>query len=71
LTILPEDNPIRNYLKAEVEFAIMLSTPEHPVMYPLAGCNSEAANEVITIKLGEIENLFQHLDAKFIMNLDL
>ena len=40
LTILPEDNSIRNYILAEAEFAIMLSTPECPVLYPLAPTNS-------------------------------
>jgi hypothetical protein len=40
LTILPQDNSIRNYIMAEAEFAIMLSTPEYPVLYPLSAANS-------------------------------
>jgi len=36
---------------AEAEFAIMLSTPEHPVLYPLAATNSDASNEFVTIRL--------------------
>lgn len=36
MTILPEDNSIRKYIEAETQFAVMLSSPEFPVQYPLA-----------------------------------
>lgn len=35
ITMLPPENSIRNYIEAETEFAVMLSTPDHPVEYPL------------------------------------
>jgi|JI9StandDraft_1071089.scaffolds.fasta_scaffold1101852_1 hypothetical protein len=36
MTILPEDNSIRKYIEAETEFAVLLSSPDFPVEYPLA-----------------------------------
>jgi hypothetical protein len=34
--LLPVDNTIREYIQSELEFALLLSTPNEPVTYPFA-----------------------------------
>jgi hypothetical protein len=70
VTILPEHNSIRKYIEAETAFAVMLSSPEHPVEYPLA-ISDEDSSSLSTIRLSEIEGLFGRLSVDFIMNLNL
>ena len=33
--LLPPDNPMREYILSELEFAVLLSTPNEPVNYPI------------------------------------
>ena len=70
VTILPEDNSIRKYIEAETAFAVMLSSPEHPVEYPLA-ISDDDANTLSTIRLENIKDMFKLLKVDFIMELDL
>ncbi len=69
VTILHQDSSIRKYIQAETQFAVMLSSPDNPVQYPLAV--SEQNSSLTTVRLCEIEALFAKFDSDFIMNMDL
>lgn len=51
--MLPPENSIRNYIEAETEFAVMLSTPDHPVEYPLT-VSDEESGVLTSVRLCEI-----------------
>lgn len=56
--LLPPDNPMREYLLAELEFALLLSTSKEPVTYPIVAETSPRVVDLEEIlKFVDNENL--------------
>ena len=49
LSLLPEESECRRYIEAEIEFALMLSTPNNPIQYPLTQSETISIQEIAVI----------------------
>lgn len=67
LLLLEPTSEWRLLIECELEFALMLSTPEHPLEYPLVDTSSVSE----TISIMEIEEIINTLSGDFLIGLDL
>ena len=64
LTLLPEDNEIREYIICEFEIANMLSSPMYKVQYPLSYRHS-------SLGMPELENVLSYLKADEVLAINI
>lgn len=63
LELLPPENEGRRFIESEIDFALLMHTPEYPIDSPLT------SNDAVSID--EINEIVSHLGAKHLVELDL